>query len=84
MSRTPKPFGKRHNSVAEFRSYASTYSKGQLQSRRVTRITLRIGPIVASALVVALAISPEVRAFAGELGSTAYEIGKDWLLRGTR
>lgn len=84
MSRVRKTFGKRPNSIVEFHSDASTYSKGQLESRRVMRFSLKIGPIVASALVAALAISPEVRAFASELGSTAYEIGKDWLLRGTK
>jgi hypothetical protein len=85
MKARKKTFGIRHAPIAEFRSLEEEFTKGELSKRRESNFavynTLLLVVLVVVVCLV-LIISPESRALAQEIGTKAFELGRDWILRG--
>jgi hypothetical protein len=61
---------------------ATTYFKNGMPRRLIRSVQLRLGPISALCLAVAMTISPEARATLFEAGQWILSIAESWVLRG--
>ncbi|TIT77536.1 MAG: hypothetical protein E5W57_14815 [Mesorhizobium sp.] len=77
-----KPFGRRRAPIAEFKSLEEEFKQGELLKRSERSFAVYLTPLFAGAVATILIFSPESRALALEIGSKAFELGKDWILRG--
>ncbi|AZV18664.1 hypothetical protein EOD10_18350 [Mesorhizobium sp. M7A.T.Ca.TU.009.01.3.2] len=85
MQRAQNPFGKRRKPIAEYKSVEERYEKGELSRRRESNFAIYntlLLMVLAVVVSLVLIISPESRALALEIGAKAFELGRDWVLRG--
>jgi hypothetical protein len=81
-----KPFGRREPNSIRYTSTSEAFHTGELEKRETRVLDIakpQINLILTFVLVVMAATIPEARAFAIEKIESAFDAGKNWLLKGT-